>query len=263
MKWEVSFSIRALAPISHGAFTDGKDTGNMMEFRQMELIGVDGSICQIPVISGNALRGSIRRFLTREYMEKLGWMDDRLYFLMANGGALSKSLDGYIRPERVARVRTLFPILSAFGSAMYSYMLPGQVNVAFAALRCEEIGTGQVPSADLLTEIGLTRHLDRTICNYGEGEKPMPFTVEAVMAGSVFDCHLSFLESATELDRATVMHGLNKISTIGGKHAAGFGEVELSQVFDDAPYLEWLTAIDDAYRDTVQEWLKELVCSIK
>lgn len=259
----LSFSITAKSPISHGNYSEGRDTGNLMEFRRMDLIGADKAIHKVPVISGNSLRGVMRRKLTREYLKKLGFRDDKLYFLMANGGALGKSQDGYIRPEKVARVRELFPILSAFGSAMYSYMLPGQVDVSFAMLRCAELGTGELPADDMLTEISETRHLDRAECSYSEGEKPMPYIVECVMQGAVFDCSLRFLESATELDMATVFHGLNLISTLGGKHAAGFGQVELPETFDDRLYIDWLEGIEDPYREEVREWLKELVCSLK
>lgn len=263
MKSTTFFSIKALSPISHGSFANGKDTGNLMEFRQMEVVNNDGEIVSIPTISGNSIRGVMRRALTREYLKKLGFRSDRLYFLMANGGALSKSLDSYIRPERVAHVRRLFPILSAFGSAMYTYMLPGQVDMSFAMLQCEELGTGLISAGSLLTEISGSRHLERAECDYPEGAKPMPFVVECVMQGSIFDCSFSFLDSATELDLATVHHGLNLITNLGGKHAEGFGHVELSQKFEDQPYLDWLAGIDDPYREEVKAWEKELVASMK
>lgn len=92
----MDIKVTALSPISHGAFTDGADTGNIMEFRRMPIV-IDGQAVQIPVISGNALRGTMRRLLAREFFQVLGIgkifeqkEQDKLYAILGNGGALGK-----------------------------------------------------------------------------------------------------------------------------------------------------------------------------
>lgn len=253
-----SFEIRVLAPISHGNFSS-EDVGNAMLFRRMPIIASDGDIYQIPVISGNALRGVMRRLLAREYLQALGYKDDKFYITIANGGALNKSVDAYIRPQKIAEICETFPILSAFGSACYSFMLPGKLNMGFAVLQCSELGTGKIPSGDLVTDISQTRHIDRSEADYGD-ITPMPFVIEAVIQGAVFDCTVQFLSSATELDMACVFHGLNMIHSLGGKSAGGYGFVELSETFDDKPYLDWLEDIkqDTAYLDKAKKIMAEL-----
>ena len=253
----LSFSFTAKSPITHGEFSDGVDTGNIMLFRRLPVVGKDGSIYSIPAVSGNALRGAMRRLLTRELFDALYFRHDKLYLALANGGALEKTLDQYIRPEKVRETRALLPILSAFGSALYTYMLPGVLNMGFAMLQCSELGTGDKLSSELVADVGMTRHLDRTEADTGDA-KPMPYVVETVIPGARFDCEFAFLDSATDIDKATVFHGLNLLRSVGGKAASGFGFIELSERFDDTAYLAYLDGIDDDYREKVQIFAGEL-----
>lgn len=252
-----SFSFTAKSPISHGEFSDGVDTGNIMLFRRLPMISKSGTICSIPAISGNALRGAMRRLLTRELFDVLCFRHDKLYLALANGGALEKTLDQYIRPEKVRETRMLLPILSAFGSALYTYMLPGVLNMGFAVLQCVELGTGDNVSSELVADVGMTRHLDRTEADTGDA-KPMPYMVETVIPGARFDCEFMFLDSAVDIDKATVFHGLNLLRSVGGKSASGFGFIELSERFDDSAYLAYLDGIDDEYREKVKIFAGEL-----
>lgn len=252
-----SFSFACKSPISHGEFADGVDTGNTMLFRRLPVVGKGEEIYSIPAISGNALRGTIRRLLTRELFDALCFRHDKLYLALANGGALEKTLDQYIRPEKVRQTRELLPLLSAFGSALYTYMLPGVLCLSFALLQCAELGTGDKLSSELVADVGMTRHLDRTEADTGDA-KPMPYVVESVIPGARFDCEYMFLPSATDMDRATVSHGLNLLRRIGGKSGSGFGFIELDGHFDDAAYVEYLESIDDDYREKVQSFAKEL-----
>lgn len=246
------FSIKLKSPLVHGDFDDGLDTGNFRGFRRLSCIGIDNEIYRIPVISGNAIRGLMRRLLTLEYLKATGIQNDKLYIAMANGGAIGKTLDAYIRPELIQSVKNLFPIISALGSALYSFMLPGVVNISFAILQCTELATGDKPCADMLTDISQTRHIERTRANYILEDlevKPMPYTVEALIPGAKLDCKVSFLDMASDMDISVVCHGLNLLSGLGGKNAVGFGEIELSQSFDDSLYCEWLQSLPDDYNE--------------
>lgn len=253
----LSFSFIAKSPISHGEFSDGVDTGNTMLFRRLPVVGNGGAIYSIPTISGNSLRGAMRRLLTREFFDVLCFRHDKLYLALANGGALEKTLDQYISPEKVRKTRELLPILSAFGTALYTYMLPGVLCMSFALLQCAELGTGDKFSSELVADVGMTRHLDRTEADTGDA-KPMPYVVESVIPGARFDCEYMFLTSATDMDRATVSHGLNLLRRIGGKSSSGFGFIELDRRFDDSNYLAYLEGIDDDYREKVLAFAKEL-----
>ena len=77
----------AQSPLVHGEFSDGIDLGNMMNFRHLPMIK-DGKIYSVPVVSGNAIRGIMRRILARELVDtfdlknRMGKNFDRFYMPM-------------------------------------------------------------------------------------------------------------------------------------------------------------------------------------
>lgn len=256
----MNIKIKALSPISHGAFNDGADMGNIMEFRKMTMI-VNGTAMDIPVISGNAVRGKMRRLLAREFFW-LGGVQalndkekDVLYAIMANGGALGKDQAVSVDANGIRELREKMPLLSVFGAACYKYILQGMFNCGFAVINCAENGKGKLGIGDLMTEIGETHHIDRTMYNTEEtGMKPMPYMTEAVCAGAEFDASIEFAPQTTETEKAAVYHGINLITTIGGKSARGYGRVLITadEDIDDSPYLKALKNTDFEY---VKKWL--------
>jgi hypothetical protein len=261
MREIMELTLTAQEPIVHGEFSDGVDIGNMMNFRQMPML-VDSGTISVPVISGNAIRGILRRFLAREVVDTFKLREsldrkafDKLYIAIANGGNLDKSMDVDVDTERIRAVRQSFPMLSLFGAALYKYMLPGMCSVGFAIPHCKELGTGDISANDLVHDIGLTRHLDKTVANPGEA-KPMPYTVETMISGSVFDVKISLEPQATGVEEACLNHGLKLLTHIGGKSAAGFGAVSVDGYGDDAEYVEWLQNPDNA--ETLIKFAEEL-----
>lgn len=247
--------IKALSPIAHGSFKDGSDSGNISEFRRLPVYAVEnGTIAEIPAISGNAIRGVIRRVLAREFFsvnnlaEKLTEKEhDRLYAILANGGALGKDLDVTVKPNAIREIRSKLPILSILGAACYRYMINGNCNVGFAVLQCSELGTSEISADDFITEIGETRHIDRTVINTDEQDlKPMPYITEAVIPGAVFDGSIIFAPQATDVERAAIYHGIKLINHLGGKSARGYGKVEITadEELDDSAYVAVYNAAD-------------------
>ena len=259
----MKIKITALSPISHGAFTDGIDTGNIMEFRKMPII-INGQGVQIPVISGNAFRGKMRRLLARELFEKLDLKNqleekeqDRLYAILANGGALGKDTDARIDPVKIRELRAKIPMLSVFGAACYRYMVQGMFNCGFLVLCCKEAGSGNIGISELIGEIGEAHHIDRTEYDTQANDmKPMPYTTEVVIQGAEFEGYIEFAPQATEVERAAVYHGLNLISFVGGKIARGYGKIKVDcdSEIDDKLYIE-------ALKNTDIEYLKSFIRS--
>lgn len=260
----MNITLKAMSPIAHGAYTDGVDTGNIMLFRKMPMLNSEGKIIQVPVLSGNSTRGNIRRLLAREYIDRLKIAEllgpgsfDKFYIAIANGGHLEKNLDVSVNPERLREIRRTLPILSVLGAALYRYMLSGVVSFGFAALKCKELGTGEQRITDLLTDIGLVRHLDREAANIMD-VKPMPYTTECVVAGAEFSLEVSFAPQATELEKACIAHGFKLLKTVGGKSAAGFGKVEVVEDMDDTLYLDWMESLDEKHLEEVKRFVEEL-----
>ena len=239
----------AQSPLVHGEFSDGIDLGNMMNFRHLPMIK-DGKIYSVPVVSGNAIRGIMRRILARELVDtfdlknRMGKNFDRFYIAVANGGNLDKNMDVGVDTNGIRGLRQAFPLLSVLGAALYKYMLPGMVNVGFAIPRCYELSTGTMRLSEMTQDIGLTRHIDKTIADAGEA-KPMPYTVEAVIPGVKFDIDVTPALQITELELSCLNHGLSQIQYIGGKHSSGFGKVAINGYGNDELYCEWLKNPDN------------------
>ena len=265
-KRKITVNFYAMAPISHGEFQDA-DTGNIMMFRRIANVQLP-EYTKIPVVSGNAIRGVIRRQLMKEVLEtanityntflenheertaKRVW--DKLYAMICCGGTLDGKMEDGISPEDLRVLREWFPVLSLLGSAMYDKLLAGTAYVGFAYLMCEEsLKTGltnrvekyvDIKAEDAIIEISHSRLPERENANPEiTGVKPMPYTAEALAPGSILQTRISLIPSCTEIERAALIHGIKNLEALGGKLAGGFGQVDTeSSDIDDSIYIEWL-----------------------
>lgn len=261
---------RTLSPLAHGAF--GESSGNAVLCRRLAVVGAPG-MPRVPVVSGNALRGVMRRLLMRDMFERAGlsretlagpaW--DRMYAAFANGGhleAAEKSID----PAAIRKVREGFPPLSVFGAALYSWILTGHMSVGYLWPVCRETIEGRLVEGDaglapeaesLVEEVSLVRHIEReeqdpTV----SGVTPMPVTVEAISAGAELVGEIIFAPHATPVERGAVVAALQMVTALGGKSGSGHGRVELVG-HDGDP--EWVQAYTQ-WRDSAN--IKEAIMEI-
>lgn len=260
--------IETKSPLSHGAF-GGNDLGNYMMFRRINLVNVPDTP-QIPVISGNAIRGTLRRLIMTDLYNKAGmtfdiyasacgidnntkikrnW--DRLWAALYNGGTI-ETPDNNINPENLRELRKSIVPLSLFGSALYSIMLNGMVTVGFAYPYCKETieagifeDKGQaLPANNLLEDIGLTRHIDRENADPNNtGVKPMPYEVETLATGTILKADITFLPMATPIERSCMAYSIELLNNLGGKTSIGFGKLTaktVEQTENSELYKEWL-----------------------
>lgn len=252
--------ITCKSPLVHGAF--GEHAGNATLCRRMAVVSVPG-MPRVPVVSGNALRGVLRRIVFRDLFARAEldrtklhagqW--DRLYAALANGGHLEASEKG-VDPEAIRALREELPPLSVFGAALYSWLLPGHMSVGILWPQCRETleaglvsdagkGAGGIGAEDLVEEITLCRHVDREEQEPEvSGVTPMPTTVEAISAGAVLEGEIRFARHATEVERGVICYGLRRLSALGGKGGAGFGRVDVSDPDPDesGAYEDWLSS---------------------
>jgi hypothetical protein len=252
----VRFAVKS--PLAHGAF--GLSAGNATLCRRIPLVGLPG-IPSVPCVSGNALRGTLRRIVMRELLEVAGvnrlaipdtW--DRLYAAIANGGHLDGN-ETSVRPTDIREIREALPPLSVFGAALYSWMLPGHMTVGFLWPRCSETiaaglvehGDESMVAEDLVGEVSMCRHIDREHQDSERsGVTPMPTTIEAILPGTLLESSITFADHATEIERSCIAHGLSKIASLGGKSGSGMGAVEMVDGPDAVePYRAWLSETPD------------------
>lgn len=242
-------SITLRAPMSHGEF--GAPTGNATQFRRIALRTGQ----RVPAVSGNALRGVMRRVVMRDMLAQAGlsvggpgW--DILYASLVNGGHLEGS-ESALDPAHVRELREALPSLSLFGAALQTWMLKGRMRVGISWPQCAEtaaiglVAPGNYPPAELLiSEMSHVRHIDRDMQDPAvSGVTPMPTTMETLVAGTVLETMIGFDRNATALERSCAGWALNNIGALGGKSSVGLGLVEIKHDIDGTLYEAWRAEI--------------------
>lgn len=244
------------APLSHSAF--GADAGNAVPLRRFPIVSLPDRP-SVPAVSGNALRGGLRRALMRELLDTLGlnrdtcpeW--DKTYAALANGGTITAA-EKRLEPARVRAIREAVPALSVLGSALYTWLLPGHVRVGVCWPMCREtVAAALVPASDVAPpaseiedEYSTSRLPDVTEQDVdATGVGPMPTTAEVIRTGTTLVSQIGFARHASETERSAVAHGLTLLSHLGGKSGSGLGSFRLEHDGDPQPYRAWL-ANDEA-----------------
>jgi len=137
--------VTALTSISHIGDTHGINA----KLRREKFAQPDGSVEEIPVISGNALRGILRdrgmvhmlRCLGYGINEETGEINglslEAFYFLLS-GGALTKTSSRGLDIDEARRWRDLIPLVAVFGGAMGNQIMPGKLMCGKAVPICRE-----------------------------------------------------------------------------------------------------------------------------
>lgn len=99
---------------------NGDTRGTITSFRREKIIQPDGRILKIPVLSGNNIRGALRRIgesLTRDALQYDGRINLAAAHVLEGGGALAKTSGHALEGERLHYLRSLLPHFSVFGGA--------------------------------------------------------------------------------------------------------------------------------------------------
>lgn len=126
-----------LSSLSHG----GEHAGTVQYLRRERVVQADGTTREVPVVSGNALRGVLRRHAAQRLWEMLGRPTLPLPTLDAlfSGGALAKAGAGNsLTPRQLAQLRDLVPMVSLFGCAGGGRIIEGRLLVGKLTPVCAE-----------------------------------------------------------------------------------------------------------------------------
>lgn len=131
--------VTALTPLYHGG---DEKTGNTPVLRTI-MVYVDGQgEVPIPYISGNSIRGKIRRLLMRDFLDLVGFtiQNAKLHHALFSGGVLESTEEntGLIDLVTRKRVRELLPPAAIFGCALGNQMIQGILTVEHMFPICEE-----------------------------------------------------------------------------------------------------------------------------
>lgn len=159
----------ALSSISHIGETHGINA----KLRREKIVQPDGSVEEVPVISGNGIRGILRDRGMEHMLQCLGYGNGHglglaAFYFLFSGGALTKSSRG-LDIDEARRWRGLIPLVAVFGGAMGNQIMPGKLKVGKAIPICTEtvhliperfVGDGVQSVWDLCQEEAYTRRDD-------------------------------------------------------------------------------------------------------
>lgn len=237
-----------LSSVSH----IGEVRGITALFRREKVISEAGEVVELPIVSGNALRGILRDCGARYLCRLLGVGHDgvrlsmRAFYLLFSGGALTDS-GGSINVERLRELRELVPFISVFGGAIGNAILPGRLIIGKVvpiatetAHLLSEIFYG-IPATsvwDMTQNEPYTRFddaknpfLDSYHTEQDEDASPqqMRYYIETLAAGTPLAWQFH-LEGVTRIELesfASAMMEWGRRPQIGGKGAIGHGSVAL------------------------------------
>jgi RAMP superfamily len=256
----------ALSSLVHGDETLGTTT----TFRRERIVQPDGRIEEVPVVSGNALRGLLRRRAADLLWEALGHppLPLAVQALLWSGGALAKRRSTAGGPAAVlsgaqlASVRALIPHLAVFGGAGGGRLLRGALAVGKLLPICAETAHllpadqragGPVPAIDELLQVEEYARVDDGVdgglqppgddpatAAAGEGGLQLRYAVETLAAGTQFSVWLA-LTGVTAAQHAFFCEALQRWQAdahVGGRTRIGHGRLAVhltSQVVDVQP----------------------------
>lgn len=135
----------ALSSIAHNG---GDSLGITSLLRREKFAQLDRSIEEVPVISGNALRGILRDRGMMAMCKSLGYgVDDKgdvsgltlaAFYFLFSGGALSSTGDGSINIEEARALAQTIPLVGVFGGAVGNAILRGKLKMGKAIPICAE-----------------------------------------------------------------------------------------------------------------------------
>jgi CRISPR type IV-associated protein Csf2 len=137
--------VTALSSITHNG---GESFGINQKLRREKIVQPNGSVEDVPVISGNGLRGLLRDIGMLHMCRQLGYgveqdstvsgMPLSAFYFLFSGGSLSKSGGHGLDVDAARRVRSLIPLVGVFGGGMGNQIMPGKLITGKLIPICEE-----------------------------------------------------------------------------------------------------------------------------
>ena len=137
--------VTALSSISH----IGESHGINAQLRREKMAQPDGSVEEIPIISGNSLRGILRDRGMLHMLRVLGYgvsdetgeirgLSLAAFYFLFSGGALTKVGDRGLDVDKARRWREAIPMVALFGGAMGNQIMPGKAKIGKLIPICQE-----------------------------------------------------------------------------------------------------------------------------
>lgn len=215
-------------------------------FRREKVLTPTGEVTVVPIISGNAWRGILRRTgetLLAEVLDYEGQLTPAAAHLLRNGGFLRKSTRE-MTPEQERELKTLVPLIGLFGGAANARVMSGKLVVSkVVPVTADTLHLLPTPPADgvaipasvhtILGQESTSHSNDLSDTNptvdgdAGEGFSPIRLDTETLIAGTRLAGQIR-LTHASPVEYAQLADILEHFATtghLGGRTAAGHGRI--------------------------------------
>ncbi|MFI3211116.1 MAG: hypothetical protein R3Y64_08755 [Peptostreptococcaceae bacterium] len=263
--------LKLLAPLSH--LSDEK-TGTTSLARKMSFV-CSGEVVEIPVLTGNALRGTLRRLAMEDFLIKVGLDVEKiskdLYHTLFSGGALTTG-SRYYEVGEIKEFRKNCPMMALFGCALGSQMPEGKLKVGISIPICTETQEftdvqTDLSIYDLLEENFYTRHdtskLIKDIIDYPSKKDDkvtqMKYEQEQLIAGTELKTFF-VVETTSDIEKSALCALIDLFKAnpfIGGKSGTGHGNILVTTDeldMDSSLYYDYL----EKYKEEIVKFIREL-----
>lgn len=260
----------AMSPISHQG---DEKTGSESLLRRMSYV-IDGKKTEVPVISGNSIRGVLRRYLMADLLDTCEYTltNMKLYHTLFSGGMLEsvdKKQTGIINIGLKRRIRKILPPISVLGTALGNQIFEGKLKVNMALPICKELQQflpddlkiEPTPSFYEFLDFTFTTRRDDLREERDEDEQAVQMLVnfEVFATGTPF-YHEFILCDFNDVEEGVLARMINlwkQQPYIGGKSAIGLGKLQLNYEYDADSERVYREFISDN-KDKICAVLKEL-----
>lgn len=259
LKWEGVAT--ALSSVTHGEQSLG--TGTYM--RREKFLLPTGAVEEIPLVSGNAFRGSMRDHAAKAYWQFLGkpHLNLSVSHALFSGGTISKATNAEpVSGIKLREIREACPPISIFGAAGGGRIIDGILSVGkmipvtqeTAHLIPEKFHPAHLPSYwDLLQLEEYSRFSPKD----ENSSLNMRYGVESFISGTNFYTWLN-LDYPSAQDLSFFDFLINSLQSadipIGGQKNKGFGKVKFN--FEEPEYIlesDWKNSLSERF--TMEEIL--------
>jgi len=247
---------------------DNNDLFSVLEKSEKGNVKIEKKYYEIPFISGNSIRGILRRIVMKDFCEITGIkkMNKKVYHQLFTGGTITDSTAYEDIDKREELIKTC-PAIGLFGSAIGNMTIEGDMKVGMAFPKCKELKTGKNSFWNLIDIIFQTRHdsskteKDIEIVEIAKEVNQMKYEYEVFLPGTEFN-HSFVLISNNELIESCFYRMLKLFinnNYICGISGVGNGEIDLTNLLDfiedkkDKVYLDYLDKNKDEIKKKIEE----------
>lgn len=219
-----------------GVVHSGETLGTTTYLRRERVLTPDGQVAEIPLISGNSVRGRLRELAAEAW-----WVDREEPSLPAavvhalfSGGSLARATDEPLSGQRLHQVHALCPPLEIFGAAGGGRILDGAVQVGKMIPVSQQtqhflpVDYRSAAAPDIWDVVNVD-YFTRKRRSRDEQSSPLRFGVELFVPGTQFywwaRIEPSASTAAVSLFADTIADWLAS-GTVGGRLRSGYGRVQ-------------------------------------